>query len=352
MNILVVDDQEKTRSIIASTLHNWGYAVITAPDGRAALQYLVGDLNSVDIMITDGNMPHMNGMELARRTRELTKNSSYIYIILLTIKTDMADFVTGFTEGKMDDYLIKPFSTAQFRLRLEVGARLVRSERNLRCYNADLEAQVRRQTETLKNTQDEVLSRLFTALECRDEETALHVRRIGIMSACLGRMLGWDAARRDLLEAAAPLHDIGKIGLSDSLLRKTGTLAPEEQEQVRQHTVIGARILAGSHDPVIRTAERIALSHHENWDGSGYPQGLRGNKIPLEAQLVSIVDSYDVMLSDRAYRKGLPEREVLRYIREQSGYKFSPALARLFLGRLDEIKAQCSRDVAQFFTRR
>ncbi len=347
MNILVAEDQETTRFILASRLREWGHTVVAFENGKAALVHLLRNPDTVDMIITDWNMPEMSGVELARNVRKLTKSSGYIYIILLTVKGENADLITGFNDGQVDDYLVKPFSAVKLRLHVQVGGRLMQSERALRAHSEALERQVREQTEAVRETQEEIVSRLFSALESRDQETALHVRRIGVMSACMARLLGWDDARVDMLQSAAPLHDIGKIGVCDALLRKAGWLTPDEYEQMQQHTVIGARILSGSQNPTIQMAERIALFHHENWDGSGYPQGLRGDRIPLEAQLVSVVDVYDAQLADRVYRKGAPEEEVLDYICGQAGCKFAPGLVDLFMDHLEEIKERSWKSLVQ-----
>ncbi len=340
MNILIAEDQEMTRFVLASQLRSWGYKVTDLENGRDALACLLADPDSVDMIITDWNMPHMSGIEFAAKARELTKASRYIYIILLTAKNDSEDLVQGFTEGMVDDYIVKPFNERQLQLRVQVGARLVLSERKLWKYNFSLESLVRKQTMDIRETQAEIVERLFNALEWRDHETAQHVSRIGVMSACLGAFLGWEGDRVDMIKAAAPLHDIGKIGISDSVLLKQAALTPEEYKQIQLHPDIGSKILSNSHNATIQMAERIARCHHENWDGSGYPAGLRGEEIPLEAQIVAIVDVYDAMLSDRVYRKGLPEEAVLRYLKEQAGRKFPPALVDLFLERLDAIKAE------------
>lgn len=341
MNILVAEDQETSRYIISSHLRGWGHTVVDVDNGKAALEHIAGSpKNTVDMLITDWDMPLMDGVGLARQVRKLTRRTGYVYIILLTVKDAHADIVKGFTEGEVDDYLVKPFSAARLRLHLQVGERVVRSERNLREHTADLEDRVRRQVSEIRETQEEITLRLYNALESRHRETALHVRRIGIMSAYLGRLVGWDDAKVDMLQQAAPLHDIGKIALSDRLLARNGALADADRKQMQQHTIIGARILSGSSNAAVQMAESIALSHHENWDGSGYPQGLKGKQIPLEAQLVSIIDAYDSQLAEKGYRPGVPEDEALNYINQQTGVKFSPSLVRLFLKNLDNIREQ------------
>ena len=341
MNILIAEDQETSRYIVSTHLRNWGHNVVAVENGKAALEHIVSSpKNAVDILITDWDMPLMSGVELARQVRKLTRRSGYLYIILLTVKSDHGDLVKAFTEGEVDDYLIKPFSAARLRLHVQVGSRVVESERSLRERAANLEELVRQQTKDIRDTQEEITLRLYNTLESRHKETAAHVQRIGIMSAHLGRLFGWEEAKVDMLRLAAPLHDMGKISLSDELLSNIGKLSEEERRQMQEHTVIGGRILSGSNNATVKMAERIALCHHENWDGSGYPNGLKGSQIPLEAQLVSIIDVYDAQLAEKYYRKGIPEDEVLSYINQQAGRKFSPSLVRLFLSKLDEIKEE------------
>ncbi|MDR2451441.1 MAG: response regulator [Candidatus Accumulibacter sp.] len=341
MRILTAEDQEMARFILARHLRGWGYEVVETSNGMDALKYLMDNPLSVDMLITDWSMPGMDGLELARRVREFSDARQYIYVILLTSRGELHDILKGFSEGKVDDYMTKPFEVTELQMRVQVGCRLILSERTQRQHGIDLEAIVRRQTEAIRETQDEIISRLFNALESRDEETSCHVRRIGILSAYLGELLGLSPARIDLIKAASPLHDIGKIGIPDNVLRKPGPLSTEEFSIIKQHTSIGERILSGSRNQVIQTAAAIARSHHENWDGSGYPQGLKGKEIPLEARIVSVVDVYDALLSDRVYRKGLPEDEVLSIIAKGIGNKFDPEICRLFLDRYDQIRAHC-----------
>jgi putative two-component system response regulator len=158
------------------------------------------------------------------------------------------------------------------------------------------------------------------------------------MSATICTILGWDQNMIDTIQAAAPLHDIGKIGISDNILLKPGPLNKEEMLIIQQHAAIGAKILSGSNNPVIQMAEMIAHYHHENWDGTGYPSGLKEDEIPIEAQIVSITDFYDALLSDRVYRKGLPEHEIIEMIKSLRGKKFSVNLTDTFLEHLHQIK--------------
>jgi putative two-component system response regulator len=338
MNIVVAEDQDMARELLCHHLQKWGHTVTEAANGREALEKILQSPNSVDVLITDWSMPIMDGIELSQKVREITLTHHYIYIILLTSKSDFSDIVHGFTAGKVDDYIPKPFEETELQLRLQVGNRLISSERKLRVYNENLERLVREQTKAIRETQGEIITRLFAALESRDQETGEHVQRIGFMSATICTILGWEQHMVDIMQAAAPLHDIGKIGISDNILRKPGPLTDEEIVQIQQHAAIGAKILSGSNNPVIKMAEIIAHYHHENWDGTGYPSGLKDNEIPIEAQIVSITDFYDALMADRVYRKGLPEHEIIEIIKKMRGKKFSNELTDIFLEHLHEIK--------------
>lgn len=338
MRILIADDQAIARLVLGTHLRNWGHEVVEAVDGMEAFEYVTQSDEEIDMLITDWSMPRLDGLELAHRVRNLSDYSRYIYIILLTGHGEFNDRILGFSRGGVDDYIVKPFEEAALRHRINVGTRLVTAERQLRQYSHSLEDVVRNQTEAIRRTQGEIISRLFSALESRDQETGDHVRRIGFISARLGHYLGWKDREVDAIEAAAPLHDVGKIGILDRVLLKPGPLTPEEFAIIQTHTTIGARILGGSSDPVIRLAERIALSHHENWDGSGYPAGLKGLDIPIEARMVAVADVYDALLSDRVYRKGMSEEKVLAIIDEECGRKFDPNICRLFLHYISDIR--------------
>ncbi len=341
MHILIAEDQQVARLILATHLREWGYKVTETANGIEALDYLFENKLNIDMLITDWSMPQMDGLELARRVRALSESSQYIYTILLTGKGDFSDIVQGFAQGGVDDYIVKPFEANELHLRIQVGYRMIKAERAQRTYSEHLEEVVREQTKAIRETQNEIISRLFNALESYDEETGSHVRRIGLMSAYLAYILGLPAHKVDAILAAAPMHDIGKIGVSDTVLLKPGPLTSAEFALVKQHTVIGGKILSGSQNPVIQLAESIAFNHHENWDGSGYPQGLKGEEIPLEARIVSVVDVYDALRSDRVYRPGLPEDKVIEYIKSQCGKKFDPKICTLFLEHLGEINKLC-----------
>jgi response regulator RpfG family c-di-GMP phosphodiesterase len=200
-----------------------------------------------------------------------------------------------------------------------------------------LEREVRRRTATIRQREEEIALRLLSVAGVRDGETGSHVRRIGLYAAAVGEALGWDISRSEDMKIAAPMHDIGKIGIPDSILRKPGRLTQAEYCIMQRHTVIGAEMLGGSDIPLLNLGREIALCHHEKWNGDGYPNGLKGDDIPIAARIVAIVDVYDAMLSRRVYKEPIPESEVLRLMAQAAGQDFDPALFELFTQILPKI---------------
>lgn len=193
-----------------------------------------------------------------------------------------------------------------------------------------LEERVREQTLAIRSAHEETIERLMAAAACRDEETSAHIRRTELLSAVLATSLGWSPDRVDLIRMAAPMHDIGKIGIPDAVLQKPGRLTAAEYDIMKTHTVIGAGLLDGASSAILQMAHTIARHHHERWDGSGYPSGLRGDAIPVEARIVAIVDVFDAISHDRVYRPALPEAESLQIMKDGCGTHFDPKLLESF----------------------
>lgn len=338
MHILIAEDQEMSRTILANHLRSWGHQVIEAADGAEALSFLAKINFNIDMLITDWGMPNIDGLELARQVRELSSAGQYIYTILLTGHGELEDKIQAFSLGGVDDFVTKPFEASELQMRIHVGNRVVRAERTQRLYSQSLERLVRQQTEAIHETQREIIERLFNALESRDHETGSHVQRIGTMSAFIGKILGWESEQLDAISLAAPLHDIGKIAVSDNILLKPGGLTPDEFNIIKRHAIIGANILSNSRNPVVQMAETIAHYHHENWDGSGYPEGRKGTDIPIEPRVVAIVDVYDALLSDRVYRPALPEKTVLDILLKERGKKFDPDICDALFDNITEFR--------------
>lgn len=329
MNILIAEDDPITLRRLQHFLEKWGHHVRMAPNGLDALEQFLSE--PVDIVITDWMMPEMDGLALVQHIRNRSKDKAYVYTILLTSRGDKEDVVKGLSEVGVDDYVVKPFDPDELRARLSVGERTVRLERTLREYGEGLEKIVRKQTRLIRHTQEETIIRLLTALESRDEETAGHVRRIGLFSAHLAAVSGWSGEQVDDIRLAAPMHDIGKIGVPDAILQKNGPLTTEEFEIIKSHTTIGGQILGDSAFPMLQMAYDIAYCHHEKWNGGGYPRGIRGEDIPAAARIVAIVDVYDALSQDRVYRKASPEPEVMAIMQTARGSHFDPDLFDLFV---------------------
>jgi len=204
-------------------------------------------------------------------------------------------------------------------------------------YTRCLEDRVHKQTAAIRQAQEEVIHRLVSTSLWRDEETGTHIRRVGLLSEVLARAVGWSAAEAENIRLAAPMHDIGKIGIPDAILRKPGPFTLEESRIMQRHPEIGAKILAGSDSPMLNMAEQIALYHHERWDGEGYPAGLAAHAIPESARIVTIVDVYDALTHDRVYRPALPEEKVLALMQSEAGSRFDPLLMTAFFLHLPEI---------------
>ncbi|GBC59874.1 two-component system response regulator [Desulfonema ishimotonii] len=334
MNILIVEDDAITRRRLEKFLRAWGHRVTAASNGLEASEYLHSD--SPDLVITDWMMPEMDGPALIRKIRH--SSAPYVYIILLTARGGKGDMIRGLFNIGADDYVVKPFDPDELRARLSVGERTIRLERNLREYSKGLEAVVRRQTQLIRETQEETIVKLLTALESRDHETGGHVRRISLFSTLIAKATGWSDTRLDDLRLASPMHDIGKIGVPDRILRKPGRLTPSEFEIIKTHAAIGGRILGNSELPMLKMAREIALCHHEKWDGTGYPGALSGENIPETARIVAIADVFDALSNDRVYRRASPESEVLDIMEQGRGSHFDPHLCDRFMGLLDRFR--------------
>ncbi len=335
MNILVAEDEVITLHRIRHFLETWGHRVIFAQNGLEALEKFLSD--DIDLVITDWMMPEMDGLEFVRHLKSRISDKPYVYIILLTARGDKKDVVAALESG-VDDYIIKPFDPDELRARVNVGERMVRLERTLREYGQGLEKIVRKQTNLIRQTQEETIIRLLTALESRDEETGGHVRRIALLSVLLAQTAGWSTERINDLRLSAPMHDIGKIGVPDAVLRKRGQLTGPEFEIVKGHTTIGGQILGGSEFPMLRMAHDIAISHHERWDGTGYPNNLAGDKIPEVGRIVALVDVYDALSHDRFYHKASTEDEALKIMHEGRDTHFDPYFYDLFIDSVPEFR--------------
>jgi len=357
--ILLVDDAdfvlESLCRMLRSERHVWD--LTSARSAKNAWDHLLEQ--DFDAVVSDVNMPGTSGLELLQRIRQ-TKRTKDIPVVMLTGMSDR-----GLRRQALDlgatDLLNKPVEPEDLLARLRSVLQLKASQDQLKAYNELLERRVEERTEELSRSRLEIIWRLGKAAEQRDEETGNHVIRVGCTSRVVAEVLGMDRPFVETIFLAAPLHDIGKIGIPDEILRKRGPLTPAEQAVMKRHCLIGASILGddcmariaflewrgtGSHaevesvhNPFLQMAASIALTHHEKWDGSGYPQGLAGTQIPLESRIVAICDVFDAMTSERPYKRPYPEHETLHIIRDAVGSHFDPHVHAAFLSGLPQIRS-------------
>lgn len=331
--ILVVDDTEANIDIIVATLENDYNNISAAFDGETALELV--ESNPPDIILLDIMMPKMDGYEVCRRLKanEATRN---IPIIFITALSDAEDEARGLGFGAVD-YITKPFKPAIVKTR-------VRNHLELKRYRDHLEELVKERTEELALTQEVTIESMAALAEYRDPETGGHIRRTrGYVKALAEHLQDHprfkdflDDATIDLLYKSAPLHDIGKVGVSDNILLKPGKLTDEEFEEMKKHTIYGrdaircAEKKLGSNS-FLGLAREIAYSHQEKWDGSGYPEGLRGEEIPIPGRLMALADVYDALISKRVYKPPFPQKKAVTIIIEGKGKHFDPDIVDAFL---------------------
>ncbi|WP_434623873.1 HD domain-containing phosphohydrolase [Azospirillum sp. B2RO_4] len=334
MNILIVDDDRTNLFIMAAIVRRLDDAEpVTMESPLDAVEWLRG--NEPDLILLDQMMPDMDGMELLRHIRDDARLDT-VPVVMVTANTAVDIRVRALDEG-CNDFLTKPVVVPEVQARLRNLLALRQSRALLRDRAALLATEVERVTAALQRQGEELVTRLSRASEYRDPETGAHIERMALYSRLIAEAAGCGAAYAQELMKAAPMHDIGKIGIPDMILLKPGRLSPEEMTVMRQHSAIGHRILANSDIPLLRLAAEIALGHHEKFDGSGYPNGLAGTGIPLSGRIVAIADVFDALTSTRPYKRSWTLDEARAYMVQNRGLHFDPSLLDAFLSRWDEV---------------
>jgi putative two-component system response regulator len=345
--ILVVEDDVMNSRLLTTILTRLGYTVETAFDGINGLEKV--EASPPDLILLDLNLPRMDGYEVARRLKEADK-TKIIPIVVVSSFAEVENRIKAFEAGA-DDFLSKPVDQVELRARVQSLLKVKMFNDHMVNYQKILEAEVDKRTLELRQTFEELkiafdkikqvsldtTFRLAQAAESKDGETGGHIKRIGYYSTALARVMGLPAEDIDIILYAAPMHDIGKIGVPDRILLKPGPLDVEEWKIMKLHTVIGGRILANSDSYVIKMGEQIALTHHEKWDGSGYPNGLKGSQIPLWGRIVAIVDVFDALISNRPYKKAFPIDQSLEILKKDTGTHFDPEVSETFFSIQEEI---------------
>jgi putative two-component system response regulator len=317
-NILIVDDEPLIRDLLESTMEMTNYSYSFAENGKEALLVLAGQ--SFDVVVTDIDMPIMNGIELAK----IIKADFTADVIVMTGQIHSYQYDEIISLGA-SDFVEKPFSPREMTLRIN----RVLKERNLKKVAKEAH-------EELKDSYIDSIHRLVMAAEYKDEDTGDHIVRIGRYCTLLAEKLNLSAEFIETINYAAPMHDIGKIGIPETILLKPGKLTEDEFDVIKTHTLIGARLLSKSKSNILQMAHEIALSHHEKFNGRGYPNQLQGADIPITGRLVAIADTFDALTSKRPYKDPYPKEVVYGILKKERGEHFSPEILDVFIENFDQ----------------
>jgi putative two-component system response regulator len=328
--ILVVDDEEQNVRLLERILERAGFTDVRSTTDPFRVPALYAGFQP-DLVLLDLHMPKRDGFGVLEDLAPYTAGEQYLPVLMLTGDPSVDAKVRALRIGAKE-FLTKPFDVDEVLLRIRGLLETRGMYRSLAEQNAELERRVRERTHALEEAELEILERLAAAAEFRDDDTGQHTQRVGELAARLAAAVGLPDDQAELIRRTAPLHDVGKIGIPDSVLLKRGKLTPAEFEIMKTHTLVGARLLSGGRSALVQMAERIARSHHERWDGKGYPDGLAGEDIPIEARIVSVVDVIDALSHARPYREAWPIERVLDLIRGGRGAHFDPALVDALLG--------------------
>ena len=332
--ILVVDDEQANIALLEDVLENEGYANFkSTADSRKALD-LYKEFHP-DLVLLDLNMPYLDGFQVMEQLKEVEKDS-YAPILVLTAQSDRNTRLRALAAGARD-YIEKPFDITEVTQRISNMLEIRLLHNQVRDQNPILEEKVRARTRELEETRQEAILRLGRAAEYRDNETGMHVIRMSRLSAKLAKKIGLSDDECQLILQASPMHDVGKIGIPDEILLKPGKLNKDEWAIMKKHPEIGAEILSGSHSAVMKMAESIALTHQERWDGSGYPNNLKGEEIPLAGRIVAICDVFDALTSKRYYKEAFSIEKSMEIIEQSSGKDFESRLVEAFKKALPEM---------------
>jgi putative two-component system response regulator len=344
--IYIADDEDTNLFIMQATLRSDSYAVHTFKRGQELLDFLESGEHPPDLMLLDVMMPGMDGFELCRRVRKFPQFAR-LPIVMVTGLDDIQHKVEGLETGA-DDYIAKPFHPMEVRARVKsllrlkfVGDELERTNLLLNDEKVHLEEMVRERTKELENTTLGVVAALEKANELNDTDTGMHILRVCSYSELLAQGMNLPGQLVHQIRRYASLHDVGKVGLPDEVLKKPGPLTQAEFEDMKKHTVLGFELLELARSDTM--AKNIALCHHEKFNGRGYPYGLSGSKIPIEARIVAIADVMDALTTKRCYKNAYAIDKALKIIEEERNEHFDPHLADIFLENADAVRAILER---------
>lgn len=333
-NILIVDDQKPNVRLLQKILNGAGYTNVIATTDPLEVEKLHREHN-FDLVLLDIRMPKMDGFQVMEKLKEI-EHDNYVPVLVLTAQNDDTTKLRALKAGAKD-FLVKPFDQSEVLLRISNMLEVRLLHKQARNQNKILDQRVNERTRELNDTRLEIIRRLGRAAEFRDNETGLHIIRMSKFSQLIALKAGMSEEQAELILNASPMHDIGKIGIPDGILLKPGKLDAKEWKIMQTHAAIGADILSGHDSELMAMAKEIAISHHEKWDGSGYPNGLAGKDIPLVGRIVAISDVFDALTSERPYKKAWPVEEAIEEIKRGAGKHFDPDLVKVFLQVLPDI---------------
>jgi putative two-component system response regulator len=329
--VLVVDDDDAVRRTIERILGRARYEVIAVENADAAREQIRHQ--EFDLLVCDMRMPGESGLELITSLQGTAPDLG----ALIVSGVDDPTIATIAADSGAIGYLLKPFTENELLINVSTSLRRVRLERETRDYENRLREDVAARTAELRNSRRQTIRYLARAVELRDDDTGGHIERIGETCGAIAEALNVDPATAELIREAAPMHDVGKIGIEDRILRKPGALTLEEREEMQRHAELGRNLLSGSGDELLELAAEIAWTHHERYDGSGYPRGLAGDEIPLAGRVVAVADVFDALVSDRVYRPAFPVERAVEMVQNASGHHFDPAVVDAFVRELPRI---------------
>ncbi len=337
--ILLCDDELMNRKVASKILAKEGFSVVEAHNGKEAIEVL--KTTKIDLILMDLMMPVMDGYEATKIIKEDDEYAT-IPLIIISALSDKEAITKGLELGA-DEYLTKPFDLTDFRLRIKNAIKIGIYQNMLKDHKLLLEAKVKEKTKELQhalievqNSEKDIISILSKTAEYRDNETSMHTIRVGDMAALMANKFEWDEEHIELIRLAATMHDIGKVGIEDSILLKPGKLDDDEFFKMKQHAAIGYEILSQKTTPLLKLAAEIAYTHHEKYDGSGYPRALKEDEIPLSGAIVAVVDVFDALLSERPYKKAFTLEKALDIIQSSSGSHFNPKVVTMFILHLEQ----------------
>ena len=333
LKVIAVDDQEFNLDLIKAISEGIYPDIITFTEPKEALKYISN--NHIDILLVDYMMPEMNGISLMK---EALCMNSHILTIMITAAGDNEAIKLEALKSGAIDFLKKPINVSEYRARMNNISKIKTSQLLRDNFNTKLEKEVQKATELLKLREQEALNVLSSTVEYRDPETASHIARVAHYSKLISGEYGLDEYEQNIVFHASPLHDIGKVGISDAILLKPGKLDEEEMNKMKEHSSIGYHILEHHENPYLKAGSWIAYTHHEKYDGSGYPNGLKGEDIHIYGRITAIADVFDALTSIRPYKKAWTFEQAIEFLKEQSGSHFDPLLCKIFIDNIERVK--------------